>query len=485
MKITGYLVWIILYTASVCLGGGGDSVAASSTFSNRPPENTREPLSLEQVVGLALTNNSSLSAQRNALSSSILSLASSRSDFAIQLSPLGRAGFSGGDDQERQADYAAGISMSRQFSVGSKVVLSPTVSRVADGNDSAYRNSLGIQLTQPLFRGISHEYNLSSVRNAEFGVRSAQRRYFLSQVDIFIQTVSGFYNILLQEQLVENRRQSVERLEAFAQAAKIKRNIGLAEPEDEYRAVQQLKQAKDDMVSSEQALDLATDTLRELLNWPVSHLIQLAGDLSQEPIAVDEAEAVDSALENRIEIIEAEDLLREKYRISINAKHRLLPELDISFYYTPYGQDTSFDRASELTESRWGISLSTSSDLFRRTEKAGYSRSLLDIEDAKRNLENVKDDIVREVRETIRNLHESDSRIELQKERAQQAARQLEISRLKFKYGMTNNFDLIDAESVLSIARTNVENAKAQYLVGLYRLRAVMGTLLSFSEQAS
>jgi outer membrane protein TolC len=100
-------------------------------------------------------------------------------------------------------------------------------------------------------------------------------------------------------------------------------------------------------------------------------------------------------------------------------------------------------------------------------------------------LENVKDDIVREVRETIRNLHETASRIELQEERAQEAARQLEISRLKFKYGMTNNFDLIDAESVLSIARTNVENARAQYIVGLYRLRAAMGTLLSFSEQAS
>jgi outer membrane protein TolC len=306
----------------------------------------------------------------------------------------------------------------------------------------------------------------------------------LTQVNVFLQTVNGFYNILLQEQLVENRRQSVERLEAFAQAAKIKRSVGLAEAEDEYRAVQRLKQARDDLVTNELSLDLAADTLRELLNWPISQPVQIQGGLSQEPITVDEADAVQTALENRVEIIEAEDQLDERYRISRNAKHRLLPELDVSVYYTPYGQGVSFDKASELKESRWGISLSTSSDLFRRTEKAGYSQSLLDIEDARRNLADTKDDIVRQVREAIRDLHELASRIELQKERAREAERQLEISRLKFKYGMTDNFDLIDAESVLSTARTNMENARARYIVGLYQLRAAMGTLLSFSEQA-
>jgi outer membrane protein TolC len=483
MRSTIHLVWMVLLTVFFSLWGPDAAVKASLASSDSRQEHTAEALSLEQAIRLALTRNSGLSARKNALSGSILSLATSRSDFKIQLSPLGSAGLSGGDDREREADYSAGVSVSRQFAPGSRVEFTPRVARAEDGDESYYQSSVGVQLTQPLFRGISPEYNLSSIRGAEYGVRSARRRYFLAQVDVFVQTVSGFYNILLQERLVDTCRQSVERLESFAQAARIKRNIGLATPEDEYRAVQRLKQAKDDLVAKEQALDLATDTLRRLLDWPVSSPIQVDGNLVQETIAVDEADAVETALEKRVEIMEAEDLLRERQRLSRDAEHRLLPELDISFFYTPYGQDASFDDALDLNDSRWGISLSTSSDLFNRAEKAGYRQSLLDIEDARRTLANTRDDIVREVRETIRNLHESASRIELQEERAREAEKQLEISRLKFKYGMTDNFNLIDAESVFSTARTNVENARAQYIVSLYRLRAVMGTLLAFSEE--
>ena len=457
-----------------------DDVAAAEIILQDPASH----LNLEQVVGLALQRNSSLSLQYNALSGSQLSLASSRSNFAIQLTPVGRAAFYGGSDNADQSDYTLGATLSREFQSGSRIAVTPGVAIVEDGNESVYRSSVGFQLTQPLFRGISPEYNLSSVNSAEFGVRSARRRYFLAQVDVFLQTVTGFYDVLLQKELVGNRSQSVDRLESFAQSAKIKRSIGLAEPEDEYRAVQRLKQAKDDLVTNEQALKLAEDNLRRILDWPATRPIDIVGDLSEKPTTVDEAETIETALNNRVEIIEAGDFLKEKNRLSRVARHRLLPELNISIYYTPYGENSSLKDSAQLKDSRWGLSLSTDSDLFRRTEKANYQQSLLTIEDAKRYLSDVKDDIVREVRENIRNLHESLSRIELQKERALEAERQVEISRLKFKYGMTNNFDLIDAESVLNAARNNAENAKADYIVGIYELRAAMGTLLSYSEES-
>ena len=458
----------------------GGAVAAAEKQS----ADAESALSLQQVVGLALQHNSNLSSQYNALSGSMLSLESSRSDFDIQLTPVGNLDVSGGSENADRADYYLGATMSREFSTGSRIAVTPGVARKEDGSGSIYQSSVGLRLTQPLFRGISPEYNLSSVNSAEFSVRSARRRYFLAQVDVFLQTVNGFYSILLQKELVETRAQSVQRLESFAQSAKLKRSIGLADPEDEYRAVQRMKQAKDDLVANEQALELAEDNLRQILNWPATRPIHIDGDLTQEPVTVNEAQVIETALNNRVEIVEAEDLLREKYRLSRVARHRLLPELDISIYYTPYGEDSSLRDAVQLKDSRWGLTLSTDSDIFRRKEKAEFQRSLLAIDDAKRYLSNEKDDIVREVRETIRNLHESLSRIELQKERALEAERQLEISRLKFKYGMTNNFDLIDAESVFSSARTNVENAKAQYIIGIYQLRAAMGTLLDFPEEA-
>lgn len=458
----------------------GSDASTAETLSPDPDT----PLSLEQIVVLGLQRNSGLSMQRNALSASMLSLESSRSEFDIQITPAGGAAYTSTSDDTELSDYALGATMSKEFSVGSRIAVAPRVVVADDGDESVYRSSVGFQLTQPLFRGISPEYNLNSVKNAEFGVRSARRRFFLAQVDVFLQTVSGFYDVLLQKELLKNRSQSVDRLESFAQSAKIKRSMGLAQPEDEYRSVQRLKQAKDDLVANEQALKLAEDNLRRVLDWPATRPINIVGDPTEKPAVINEVEAIETALGNRVEILEANDLLREKKRLSKVARHRLLPELNLSIFYTPYGEDSSLVDATHLNDSRWGFSLSTDSDLFRRSEKAYYKQSLLAIEDARRYVSNIKDDIVREVRENIRNLFELLSRIELQKERALEAERQLEISRLKFKYAMADNFDLIDAESVYSNARNNVENAKTDYVVGIYRLRAAMGTLLSYSEQA-
>jgi outer membrane protein TolC len=44
---------------------------------------------------------------------------------------------------------------------------------------------------------------------------------------------------------------------------------------------------------------------------------------------------------------------------------------------------------------------------------------------------------------------------------------------------MANNFDLIEAETELQEARTNLLAAKIEYIVGTYRLRAALGTLIA------
>ena len=448
-----------------------------------PAVETPLPISLEKTIVHALRYNPGLFDQKNALASARLSLDATRTDFEIQIVPAGSAGISGGDGLNEHGVYSAGIAVSRNFPSGTQVTVSPQTGKYDSDDGSVFANSVGIELTQPLLRGLNREYNLSGVMGAECGVRSARRRYFLSQVDVVVQSVAAFYNNLLQRQLVRNRRQSVGRLEAFTRSAKIKREIGLATAEDEYRATQKLKQARDDLVASEQALKKAEDTLKQILGWPMSRPISVQGDLDFQKAALNEAQTVATALEMRVEIDQARDALTEQHRLSRDAAHRLLPDLDISLYCAVNGESSSFASAAAMDDTRWGISLSTSTDLFRHKEKAAYRKSLLAVEDAKRNLATLRDDIVRQVRETIRNLNESAARIELQQSRSRDAERQLEISRFKFKYGMANNFDLIEAEAVYSAAQTNVNNAKVQYLVGLYRLRAAMGTLLPSPEQ--
>ena len=52
------------------------------------------------------------------------------------------------------------------------------------------------------------------------------------------------------------------------------------------------------------------------------------------------------------------------------------------------------------------------------------------------------------------------------------------MAQVKFKHGMANNFDLIEAEEQLRQAQTNMISVVIDYIVGSYSLRAAMGTLL-------
>jgi outer membrane protein TolC len=54
----------------------------------------------------------------------------------------------------------------------------------------------------------------------------------------------------------------------------------------------------------------------------------------------------------------------------------------------------------------------------------------------------------------------------------------MRLAEIKFSHGMGDNFDLIESETELQRAKTDLLSEKTSYIVGQYRLRAALGTLL-------
>jgi outer membrane protein TolC len=103
---------------------------------------------------------------------------------------------------------------------------------------------------------------------------------------------------------------------------------------------------------------------------------------------------------------------------------------------------------------------------------------LLNVKGANRNYNLLLDEVVREVNLGFRNLRGYENSIANQEEQIRQAKGQLELAQVKFRWGLANNFDLVDAETKLRSAQTNLLSAVLNYIVGTNRLRASMGTLL-------
>ncbi|HPJ68157.1 MAG TPA: TolC family protein [Desulfobacteraceae bacterium] len=438
------------------------------------PIHARDIYDLERIINRALEANWGMIDARDDIRRSRLWLASAESEFELKVYPGAGIGVSGGDDQSSETDLNLQINLEKKTEFGTVIGLTPSVQRA----DDQYRNSASLSISQPLLRGVGRDYNLSGVYSARYTERSARRSGHLKKVNTVLGAVRYGYEVVRQRELVRLRRESHQRLRDLAEATAIKKKMGLVTAMDLYRASIQMNQAEEELITSRESFYDALDSLKIFLALPVEKEIDVSLPLNDDRIYPDEKEMIENALNNRIEMEQIQDSMSEARRNSEIARKNTLPDLDLVLSVTQSGDSSSGFPGSRPNNTSWGISLASSTDLWRTSEKAAYEESLIDVQQAARNQIITRDDITAQVKRELRSLERLDKAILTQDEQIQQAKGQLELSRVKFQHGMADNFDLIDAETSLRRAQTQMISAIIDYIIGKYRLRAVIGTLV-------
>jgi len=429
-------------------------------------------LTLEEAINRALEANRGILDARDGMERARLFLVSAESEFELKVFPLADFGVTDDSEGDVRKSYGAGISLQKKFPMGTTVTLEPNVQRLED----TYESRIDTRLSQPLLRGLDHEFNLSGVQGAEFNTRTARRSHYLTRVDTVVSTVRAVYAVVRQRELRRVNEESASRLNHHAEAARVKEKFGLATPIDVYRAEIELKQSEDNLARAREAYKNAMDSLKVILAFPVEDEIEISAPLEYSLVSTDEKEAVEMAFRHRIELKQAWDSVQDAERRSRVAKHGILPELDVVLSFAPFGSSTDF--GTDLNEYVWGVSLTSSTDIRRTEERAAYEQRVLDVDAAYRSMNLLRDEIAREAKSALRTLKEAEQRIRIQKEQIQKAESKLKLAQVKFKHGMANNFDLIEAEEQLRQAETNMISVVIDYIVGTFSLRAAMGTLL-------
>lgn len=431
-------------------------------------------LTLTDVINLALRANRSLISSTYGVENRKYSLDAAQSEFELKLIPGADARAT--DDT---SSVGAGVTVEKKFSPGPVAALSPRITRFDDDDDSdIYSGEFGISLIVPLLRGFGSEINLNSVRTAEYSLRTAHRSHYLVKVNIVLEAVSATYDIVEQGELVHLYQDQTKSLQGHVVMAKAREKIGLATPIDVYRAEIRLKDAQDNLSRAREALRSAGDRLKIVLATPLEQAMQVVAPLDYQPLDVTLEEAVAAALQNRVELKQIDDQIEEARRASRVAKNNLLPQLDLVANYTRSGGDDKFSRSMRLNEDFWRINLTSITDWSRTAEKAAYQQTLLAVKTDELNRWTRIDGIKREVRQNFDSLLKATERMQIRKEQINQASGKLALAEIKFGYGMANNFDVIEAQTELQRARVNLLADKIEHIVGRYRLRAAMGTLI-------
>lgn len=431
-------------------------------------------LTLADVIDLALRGNRSLLSSGYGVESQEFSVDAARSEFEWKIFPKAAAAAS---DETRR--LGGGVTVTKKFAPGPVASLSPEIARNYNADDDeAYGSQLDISLTVPLLRGFGSDVNLNNVAAARYSLRTARRSYYLVKVSTVLEAVAAVYTIVQQRELVDLYQEQIERFQSHAVVAGAREKIGLATPIDVFRARIRLKDAQDSLNRAQEALRNAGDRLKIVLATPLEQALNVTAPLDCPPVDTGIYQAVETALQQRVELKQADDDLQEAKRASHLAKNDLNPQLDLVANYTRLDNDDTFAGASRLSEEQWGINLTSTTDWSRTAEKATYRQSLLNVKRAELNRSVRSDGIIREVRQFYEALQKARQRMQIRNDQIDQAQGKLALARIKFSHGMADNFNLIEAETELQEARSNLLTAKIEYIVGTYRLRAAVGTLI-------
>lgn len=442
------------------------------------PSNAVETFSLEEVINRALIANRSMIDARDDIRRAAMNIDIAESEFELKILPGAGVGFSGGDDASTQTDLNLQVSLQKRLPYGADVSLTPALQHTEDG----YSTRARLRITQPLLRGAGKDVTYSGVYGAQYGQRTADRNHYLRQVDIVFGAVQRTYAIIRQQELMRLQAESVRRLSDHAEAAAIKEQIGLVNAIDLYRARIQAGQAAEDLLRIEEAYSEALDSLKFFLALPLEKEIAVSAPLSFDRESLDLDEMVETALAERVELEQTSDAIGEARRLSTLADKDTLPELNVMLSILQSADAEDDFPGSFPDKTGWGISFGSSTDVMRTAQKIFFKESLINIEAAIRRQGAVRDDVVSQVKREIRSLLRLDQAIDNQEKQIHQARGQMELAFVKFQHGLASNFDLIEAETALRRAQTQLISAVIDYILGQYRLRAVIGTLIERPE---
>lgn len=444
------------------------AVQAEHPPSASVPDKNIIHLSLEQAIGRALKFNRSLKDGLLYKEGQQLALDSSKTDFDYKVYPVADTGVN-----QSGEFFGLGLKITKKLTSGVEASLTPRYGSL----DNDYTGMISGAVSIPLLKGRGEEVTLDRVKSSEFNLKNALYQQRQLNENVVLDVILTVYQIINRQKQLDIYQASIGNLQEEVVVARAKEKVGLAGPIDVYRAEIGVKEVEDSLISTAESLKQAQDRLKILLVLPHTTSIAVSAPLVQDASPYKTDAAVDIALKRRVDIIQLRLQAEEIERKVKLARHNLLPQADIRLSYENTSVDFIDDRLDEGTEN-WAVNLISTTELRRNEEKTALSLALLDLRRKKIALLDKIDAIREDISNQMRELEKSRQRLEIRRKQASQAASKLAVAKVKFIHGMSDNFDVIQSEKELQNAKINMLNIRTEYMVGTYRLRKQIGTLL-------
>jgi outer membrane protein len=349
--------------------------------------------------------------------------------------------------------------------------ISATGIRVTVGARSNYRWETG--LDQPLFRGGAIYW---SYRLAKLGVDLSKVFFELVKQDLVLQVKATYFNILKAEKIRQVALRSVEQLEAGVKVGKAFYDVGIIPKNDLLQTQVELAQARQDLTSAEVELAVAKATFNTLLRRDVRMEVEVEDILEYRPMEIPFEECLERARKNRPELQETElNVKRAEKEVQL-ARSDYFPNLGLSFNYERVGDDPSVSGSTFEDEDSWNINAYARWTFWQWGKKRQLVREKkTKLIQAKDTMVEVEDAVSLEVKDSYLRLREARDKIGVAEVAVEQAEENFRINVERFKEQVATTTEVLDAQTLLTQAKSNYFNALSDYNIAWARLDRAMG----------
>lgn len=351
-----------------------------------------------------------------------------------------------------------------------------------------FQGDLSLTFTQHLLRDLGYDVNRKEILVAQ-NKKEMSKNDFRDKVEQIVQNIEKTYwELVFSIEVLKVKQQSLDLAKDLLERNKIQVRVGTMAPIEITEAQAQVSEREEEIIEAEKAVKDMEDRLRKLINLPDNPLTEEVRvvPLDKPPLEIQEIslnESIQQALESRPDYLRAKLGLTNNHLEVKATKNRLLPLFDLTANYGNASLEQGLrDSLADLFDQpnhRWNFGINVEIPLGNQAARSRYTRARLEAERTLAEIKNLEQEIILDVKETVRAVQSNLKRVEVTRVTSQLHRERLAAEEKRFSVGLSTSRDVLEDQEQLAEAQSREIQAIIDYNKSLVDLERKRGTLLS------
>ncbi len=332
-----------------------------------------------------------------------------------------------------------------------------------------------VEMRQPVFAGggIKANYDINRI-----GAEVSRMDQAATVQDVVRDVGVTYFNILKAEKILGVARQSLEQLKAHRDDAQHFYDAGVIPKNDLLQSEVQLANGQQFLLSAENGVEIAKSQFNTVLRRDINTPTRVEDILQYKPFTKGLEECLKTAMDRRPEL-KAASLKIEQAKKNVDLdKSEYYPTVNLVGSYGRFGDTPDVQGSKYQDQENWYVLARADWKFWewgRTKYRVGASRSRES--QAADAMAGLKDRVTLEVKNAYLFMREAEKRVFVAQKSIEQAEENFRLNEERYKEQVATSTDVLDAQTLLTRAKSDYYGALSDYHISLMRLERSMGVL--------